>query len=151
MAMISYGSTRCPLCDQIIAWGDAIFATSHFIGRDEHPLWRYSDAAMHWACYAQWEHQAEFASLHFDICLKSRYKEALFSSNELVVYYTPYMDEVSVNLRRTGTEKTIKRKKWMHWMAGDWYKDCRHQLEITTIRELLPQLSRVILPAPSLP
>jgi hypothetical protein len=47
MAIIVQGLTKCPLCAEVIAAGQSIVSTSHFIESPEHPLWRFSDAAMH--------------------------------------------------------------------------------------------------------
>lgn len=34
--------------------------TSHFIADKGDPLWKYSDAAFHKACFISWEKRAEF-------------------------------------------------------------------------------------------
>ncbi len=60
MAQIILGASRCPLCDGVIAEDFGIVATSHFIANASDPLWRYSDAAMHRACFLAWPHREEF-------------------------------------------------------------------------------------------
>jgi hypothetical protein len=50
----------CALCGQIIGKDDQIVATSHFIGDDSDPLWRFSDAAMHKACFLEWDQRDHF-------------------------------------------------------------------------------------------
>jgi hypothetical protein len=42
--------------------GDNIIATSHFIGDEHDPLWRFSDSAMHRSCFLAWDHRAEFVA-----------------------------------------------------------------------------------------
>jgi hypothetical protein len=37
-----------------------LVATSHFIGEPTDPLWRFSDAAMHYECFQEWEYRQEF-------------------------------------------------------------------------------------------
>lgn len=60
MALIHYGFTPCALCGEVLAEHDDVVATSHFIGDPDHPLFPYSDAAMHRACFLRWEHRAAF-------------------------------------------------------------------------------------------
>ncbi len=55
----------CPLCGVKMMDEDRLFATSHFLG-PESDLWRFSDAVMHWDCYAKWEHQARFGRMYFE-------------------------------------------------------------------------------------
>jgi hypothetical protein len=68
MALIVLGSTRCPLCNQLLQEGQDIVATTAFINAKDHPLWRYSDVGMHRACFRRWEHREFFASVFNDAC-----------------------------------------------------------------------------------
>jgi hypothetical protein len=49
MALI-YEGIKCAICDREIDIGrkDSYVATTHFIGDARDPLWRFSDAAMHY-------------------------------------------------------------------------------------------------------
>ncbi|WP_132646780.1 hypothetical protein [Rubrivivax gelatinosus] len=38
----------------------AIVATTHFIASEDHPLWKYSDAAMHRGCFEAWDQRQFF-------------------------------------------------------------------------------------------
>lgn len=62
MALIILGKSKCPLCGDVIAKGDELVATSHFIESPSHPLWRYSDAAMHEVCFQRWEYREAFVA-----------------------------------------------------------------------------------------
>lgn len=66
MALI-YPGIECALCGQVIAddllKSNAFVATSHFIGEPSHPLWRFSDAAMHCECFMAWDKRSEFVRL----------------------------------------------------------------------------------------
>ena len=62
MAIILRGKTKCSICSTVIMDGDDIIATSHFIGDEQDPLWRFSDSAMHRACFLRWDHRAEFVA-----------------------------------------------------------------------------------------
>lgn len=57
---------ECPLCGVKMSQADRLFATSHFIADSGHDLWRFSDAAMHWDCYANWRHRRRFGRMYFE-------------------------------------------------------------------------------------
>jgi hypothetical protein len=63
MALILRGLTTCALCDSVLKADDAIVATSHFIADSQHPLWRFSDAAMHKKCFLNWDQRQAFIDL----------------------------------------------------------------------------------------
>jgi hypothetical protein len=63
MALIFRGETKCALCDTVLKVDDAIVATSHFIADRQHPLWRFSDAAMHKTCFLEWDRRQAFVDL----------------------------------------------------------------------------------------
>jgi len=60
VAIIIRGVTNCPLCGTVIADGDALVATSHFIQDENHKFYRYSDSAMHQACFVGWDRRDAF-------------------------------------------------------------------------------------------
>ena len=64
MAIVILGTTKCAICERVIADTSCIVATQHFIADQRNPLWRYSDAAMHSGCFKEWPHRAEFVSLY---------------------------------------------------------------------------------------
>jgi hypothetical protein len=63
MALIVSGITKCALCDSVLKMDDAIVATSHFIADLQHPLYRFSDAAMHKTCFLDWDQRQTFVDL----------------------------------------------------------------------------------------
>ena len=62
MALVILGKTLCPLCGHVISDGHETVATPHFIETPSHPLWRYSDAAMHYECFQTWQHREDFVT-----------------------------------------------------------------------------------------
>ncbi|NUO75270.1 MAG: hypothetical protein HOQ32_04575 [Lysobacter sp.] len=62
MAILILGKTQCPLCSQTIEAGQVTVSSPHFIHNPSNPLWRYSDAAMHYECFQPWERRAEFVA-----------------------------------------------------------------------------------------
>lgn len=61
MALLD-GRTKCAICGQPINLAGQIVATTHFISDSHDPLWRFSDAAMHYDCFQHWPHRDEFVS-----------------------------------------------------------------------------------------
>ena len=62
MALIFPGKTQCSICGDVIMSEDEIVATSHFIADQNDPLWRFSDSAMHRACFADWNFRTAFVA-----------------------------------------------------------------------------------------
>ena len=50
MALILIGITECLICGRVLSSEDEIEAFPAFL-KKTHPLWRYSDSAMHRQCY----------------------------------------------------------------------------------------------------
>jgi len=69
MAIVILGKTGCSLCGTILSGTDEIVMFPHFIGDEAHPLWRFSDSAMHRSCFAGWSHAEEFRSAYNEIWL----------------------------------------------------------------------------------
>ncbi len=59
MALI-FDGIECPLCGEVIDLNSQFVATTHFIGDRNDQLHRYSDAAMHYTCFQNWDHREEF-------------------------------------------------------------------------------------------
>jgi hypothetical protein len=60
MALFDPGFSTCALCGRVLNEDDDLVATSHFITDETDPLWRYSDALMHRACFLVWESRQDF-------------------------------------------------------------------------------------------
>jgi len=55
MALYFPGKSPCSVCGVVLEpGGDAVLHPA--ILSADHPLWRFSDSAMHRACYEDWEH-----------------------------------------------------------------------------------------------
>jgi len=153
MAMIAvdgegnYLST-CPLCEKVLS--DPIFATTHFIEDLHHHLYRYSDAGMHWECYARWEFQKEFASLYFEAVRgfprDKRYWRVLAESGDVYVDYGTALGEVGVLLRKSGTKERVPQDRWREWLDGGYLKESPHPLHRRAVEEALAFLETVRLP-----
>src|SRR5215208_2156833 len=65
MALI-YEGIKCSLCDSVIDLNGQYVATTHFIQDQNDPLWRHSDAAMHYSCFQNWEHRGVFVAKYND-------------------------------------------------------------------------------------
>ena len=63
MALMISGQSPCSICGEVLAVDDEVVGFFAFLTR-EHPLWRYSDSAMHAGCYAAWPERPLFDSLY---------------------------------------------------------------------------------------
>ncbi len=71
MAIIIRGKTRCSLCSRVLAAGEEIVGFSACL-EPGHPLWQYSDSAMHRSCYEAWPEHDTFGRLHQEALAKSQ-------------------------------------------------------------------------------
>lgn len=136
--------TPCALCGQPLEL--PIFATSHFIGNPLHKLFPFSDAAMHWRCYAQWEHRPEFARLHFRSKVEGVAWNPLWGiayiDKRVMVSANPTWEsgEIDVQLRLTGSGIRVKVDDWERWVNGDWVRSSHHELEHQALAEVIETL-----------
>jgi hypothetical protein len=156
MALIARGKSgeflqSCLLCG--VTLREPIFATSHFIADEKDELYRFSDSAMHWDCYSRWVHQERFATLYFEARSRSaesshwrQYWRVLVQSPTVLVTYGVVVREVSVVLKKSGTDLRVSRAGWPDWLQGGWRGDCRAGLESEAVEGVLSELQRVALP-----
>ena len=62
MALLTWGTSRCSICRELLCSGELIITTTHFLDDESDPLSRFSDTGMHLECFEKWEHAAEFAA-----------------------------------------------------------------------------------------
>ncbi len=138
----------CPLCGQKLT--DPVYATSHFMVDDTHRLYKYSDAAMHWDCYATWADRDEFVALYFESiradAKDNEYWPVIGEAEGVLIRYGVAVKEASVTLRKSGTELRVPREDWSRWLAGGYVCTCAHQLEILAVEEALPFLNSIKMP-----
>jgi hypothetical protein len=109
---------------------------------------------MHWNCYVKWPQQCRFASLYFEAALnareltRSQHRKTLLKSPDAFVSYLFAVNEVSVMLRKSGTDIRLHRSRWQTWLNGGWRGDCRPELEHEAVSAMLPQLQELQLPEP---
>ena len=134
-------ASDCALCRLLLT--DPVFATSHFIHDPSDDLWPYSDAAMHWECYARWPHQSRFAGLYFESRARwaqNKFWQTLLHCEDTLVLYGLVVKEVSVGLRKTGSEIRVDRENWSSFLSGEWQDYCHHPLETAAVKEVLHML-----------
>lgn len=66
MALFLVGKSECPLCSEVIASAGQARVFPAFIEDRNHPLWQFSDSAIHVQCFMQWPHRAAFVQAHND-------------------------------------------------------------------------------------
>jgi hypothetical protein len=122
MALITRGKSLCPLCQRVLEAGDDIFGTwGVWLPRTD-PLWQFCDAAMHWPCYAQWEHQSGFARSYFEAwvgsCESNPHWKPAYRDDLLLVTVNPAppVEAAWVHLAATGTRHNPKLSAWADWL-----------------------------------
>jgi hypothetical protein len=59
MAIVILGQSTCVICGNTLVADDDLVMTTAFLS-EGHPMWRFSDAAMHRFCFLSWPRRAEF-------------------------------------------------------------------------------------------
>jgi hypothetical protein len=137
---------ECPLCGVAMTGDDRRFGTTHFIEDHDHDLWQFSDASMHWDCYAQWEHRQRFARMYFDFWRnlggKNRVWVIVYLDDEVLVTTNPdrYIRQVDVMLAETGSSHRLDLADWEDWLAGEWAALCEHPVEREAMAPVMPLL-----------
>lgn len=135
----------CPLCGVKMLDSDRLFATSHFLGPDS-DLEEFSDAVMHWDCYANWEHRARFGRLYFESNRRSithnEFWGVAYSDEQLLVTVNPekLVSTISVTLAETGSGFRVALADWQDWLAGECLEECHHKVEREALLTVLPVL-----------
>ena len=62
MERIRAGRAMCALCGDAIRPDDDAFVTPDFLAAESDPFWRFSDAAVHRACFLVWERRKSFVA-----------------------------------------------------------------------------------------
>lgn len=62
MERIRDGRAHCAICGEAIRPGEDALVTPDFLADDADPLWRFSDAALHRACFLVWDRRKAFVA-----------------------------------------------------------------------------------------
>jgi len=76
----------------------------------------------------------------------SKYWPLLWSAPNAFVRYGLAVNEVSVVLKKSGTDIRVPRKHWLPWLGGEWVKQSRPGLEYEAVLAVLPHLQKLHLP-----
>lgn len=143
--MALFWGQECPLCGVKMTDADRLFATTHFLG-PESDLWRYSDAVMHWDCYAKWEHRERFGRMYFAAKREwtghNTFWGVAHSDDHMLVTANPdkLVGEVDVMLAETGSGFRIALVDWEDWLGGEWFESCHHEIERDALAAVIPLL-----------
>lgn len=83
--------------------------------------------------------------------LRPQYWRVLLKSTQILMLYGLAVNEISVVLKKSGTDIRICREEWQEWLGGAWRERCRPGLESEAIAEAVPELCKVALPQPGDP
>ena len=81
--------------------------------------------------------------------MQTEYWKTLLKSPDVFVRYFFAENEVSLMLRKSGTDIRLHRSRWQTWLSGGWQRDCSPELEHAAICAILPQLRELQLPEPT--
>ena len=122
MAIIITGKTTCSICDEVLEEGQEVYATSAFL-RSEHPLWRFSDSGMHWDCFENWAHRADFVEALIAVVTSPNHEwgsDTAFEGDycsvllNLVVPMEPEAGTVDFEHRRAAPRENPRITIWLH-------------------------------------
>ena len=123
MALFSRGQ-RCPLCDEPILEGPVFGTWGVWLPTDD-PLWKFCDGAMHWDCYASWQHRKRFASTYFQFWVDAEgtnpfWHRAYLDENVLVTVNSLVpINAAWVHLKDAGSRIDVKLESWEAWLSAE--------------------------------
>ena len=139
---------ECALCDQQLT--SPIFATTHFITDASDRLYPYSDAAMHFDCYANWKYQRRFANQYYQFARQHKaansYWGVIADTETYLLAANPNLAEpmAHLDLQAIGPGFTIPIADWSQWLNGGWESNCVHDLQRYAVIEIEDQLRQAI-------
>jgi hypothetical protein len=143
--MALFFGQECPLCGVKMTSADRLFGTSHFLPPGD-DLWQYSDAVIHWDCYAKWKHRPRFARMYFKANCEWRGHNQFWGTahadDTVLVTTNPdqYVGEVDVMLADTGSSLRVPLADWEDWLNGEWFEGCHHEVERDALAAVIPLL-----------
>src|SRR5262245_1740694 len=139
---------ECAICKRPLT--DPVFATTHFIADSSDRLYEFSDAAMHWNCYAGWKYQRRFAQQYFDaVCAwkpKNPYSPIVAKTDDFLISANPNLDEPAahIDIRSVGPGFRVPIRDWTQWINGGWNLSCVHDLERSAMIEIEESVRRIV-------
>ena len=113
---------------------------------EHHPLWRFCDAPLHWACYEDWPERPRFARQYVYAQAESLPENpcwglALFTDVVCLIVRKREPSLVHVWLSETATYLEVELSDWSSWLS-DFTLTGAHldRLEIVNIWKALPDL-----------
>jgi hypothetical protein len=143
MALIIPGSL-CALCRQSLS--DPIFATSGMFLPLNDPLAFYCDGAMHWDCYAVWEHRERFAKAHVRSWIENEkenpYWARVFENEHCFIQINPdpLVAQADVMLFATGSSIEVPLQEWEKWVWQKGPSLAHHSFEEDALKVALPAI-----------
>jgi hypothetical protein len=140
-----FDDMECMLCGKPMHSEDRLFGTTAFLDADD-DLWQFSDAVLHWDCYAKWEHRPRFARKYFDDKggwgQNNPYWGTAYEDDEvrITINPDPLVAQVDVMLAATGSQTRIPVRDWEDWLGGEWFDKCDHEVERDALASVMPLL-----------
>jgi hypothetical protein len=148
MALIIEGKSRCVLCERVLAEDDAIFATTAFLDNN-HPLWRFSDAAMHLECFLAWPQRTEFVAVYNEVWRDHPRRKILHEDGSLEVVPNPEFDKAAAMVIEASDRERQRRSSERQRLENEWKcksrqcPRCNHEFESVQDKGACPSCHHV--------
>jgi hypothetical protein len=145
MALV-YDGISCALCGTPLDSSQSFYATSAFLDPD-HPLWKFSDAALHWECFEEWPNHIDFARLYFETQVKSAESNPwwgiAYLTDRVMVEVNPHQPVCAVQIIVAATSggPKIAGADWERWIETS-DTSSMHRFEARALEEVLPEIRK---------
>lgn len=139
---------ECAICNRPLT--DPVFATTHFIMDQSDRLYGYSDAGMHWNCYANWKYQRRFAKQYFEAACqwkaRNPYWAIVAQTDEFLITANPNLAEpaADMDICSIGPGFRVPIREWTQWINGGWDASCVHDLERLAMMEIEGSVRQIV-------
>lgn len=136
----------CPLCGEDMTEDQDLFSTWGVFFDTDDPLFRYCDGAMHWPCYANWEHRPQFARSYFDMWVDNAGGNfcwgVVYVDEDVLVTTNPVppISSFCVVVAESGVRYMPKFDEWSDFV---FRATGQHEAERTALERVLPRLRRL--------
>jgi hypothetical protein len=137
----------CALCQQKLDALHSFFRASGEFLPAKDALQRFSNAPLHWKCYATWPERPRFARCYVDAWVKANRRNPFWWTvlRDEHVYLSvnpqPPVEQASLRLTEVGNDIRVPLSRWSEWLRDvDAVTPGLHELEKTTLAAVLPTL-----------
>ena len=152
MPVSIFNSGDCLICGEALANDQQLFGTWGVFSVPA-GLECFCDAVIHWSCYANWPHRAEFAKAYFDFWVDeekhNRCWAKAFHDEQVFMTVNPFIAEAGeaiLVLASTGSRLRVEMDEWQTWLEAPEMSDGEpmHPIEIAEMQRIAPVLKAAL-------